>query len=237
MSVLEASRSGTVLVLDGDSRRASGRADHLRLDGWQAMAITRESAARELLAGVAVAVLGDLEGSGAASLRLLREVRSGRLAEVDTGLRAIAFADAEPEMLSAYAAGADLTLSRSATSTLLSASVAALARRRWRADAVVRLGRLEVDRGARTAQVDGQAVRLTRREFDVLDAMAQAPGRVFTREELSREVWGTRHLPGSRTIDTTVHRMATKLRGAGAERALVQNVWGQGYKLTEGAER
>ena len=60
---------------------------------------------------------------------------------------------------------------------------------------------------------------------------------MFTREELSRDVRGQRHLQGSRTIDTTVHRMASKLRGAGAERALIQNVWGQGYKLNEGSER
>lgn len=226
-----------VLVVDGDPERVRVRVAQLRLDGFNAESLTRESVARERLADVDLAVLGDLGGSAAASLGMLRDVRAGRVTGADARLRAIALADTEPQILSAYQAGADLTLPRTASGTLLSASVAALARRSWRIDDVVRLGGLEVDRTGRTAQVNGREVRLTAREFGVLDALAQAPGRVFTREELSREVWGHRHLQGSRTIDTTVNRMVTKLRGAGAERALVQTVWGQGYKLSEGSER
>ena len=226
-----------VLVVDGDPERVRGRVQQLLLDGWHAESLTRESVVRARLADVKLVVLGDLQGSAAPSLGMLRDVRAGRIEGVDTRLRAIALADTEPQILSAYQAGADMTLPRAASGTLLSASVGALARRSWRIDDVVRLGGLEVDRAARTAVIDGRPVKLTAREFGLLDMLAQAPGRVFTREELSREVWGQRHLQGSRTIDTTVHRMASKLRGAGAERALIQNVWGQGYKLNEGSER
>ena len=60
--------------------------------------------------------------------------------------------------------------------------------------------------------------------------MASAPGRVFTRDELSREVWGSPHITGSRAIDSYASRLAGKLRAAGA-RTTVQNVWGVGYKL------
>ena len=77
-------------------------------------------------------------------------------------MRVIAVADSEPQMLSAYGAGADMTLPRGASSTLVSAARrGASARRSWRAEKVVRLGGLEVDRAGRTASVDGQPVRLT----------------------------------------------------------------------------
>ncbi|WP_249011196.1 response regulator transcription factor [Conexibacter sp. DBS9H8] len=229
--------STRVLVLDGDPERGLGRVRQLLLDGFDAESLTRESVARERLADIELVVLGDLQGSAAASLAMLRDVRAGRIERVNQRLRAIALADSEPQILSAYQAGADMTLPRAVSGTLLSASIAALARRSWPTVDVVRLGALEVDRAGRTAQIDGRAVKLTAREFDLLDTLAKAPGRVFTREELSREVWGQRHLQGSRAIDTTAHRMASKLRGAGAQRALIQNVWGQGYKLNEGSQR
>lgn len=220
-----------VLVIDADVRRMNSRVDQLRLDGWKAEGASHDSAARELLAGAELVVLGDL-GTPAASLQLLRDLRAAKLDSVNADLRVIAAADSEPQMLSAYAAGADLTLPRNASATVVSASAAALKRRNWNRPDVVRLGALEVDRAGRTATLNGQPVQLTRREFALLDAMAQAPGRVFTRDELSREIWGIpQHLAG-RTIDAHASRLARKLRAPGALSA-VQNVWGVGYKLND----
>ncbi|MGO9955535.1 MAG: winged helix-turn-helix domain-containing protein [Solirubrobacteraceae bacterium] len=64
----------------------------------------------------------------------------------------------------------------------------------------------------------------------VLVVLAQQPGRVFTRDEISRDVWGGPDLRSSRALDSHVSRMAAKFRAAGGDR-VVENVWGRGYKL------
>ena len=98
---------------------------------------------------------------------------------------------------------------------------------------MLRVGSLTVDCDARTAQVDKQAVKLTRLEFDLLQTLASQPHKAFTRAELTRRVWG--HDPNAagpqRTIDSHAARLRHKLDQAGAE-PLVQNVRGVGWRLT-----
>jgi DNA-binding response OmpR family regulator len=97
---------------------------------------------------------------------------------------------------------------------------------------VVRHGPLEVDRLARVARVDGSTVRLAGKEFELLSALAAEPLRVFTKDELLRDVWGYRAYTRTRTLDSHVSRLRRKLARAGGGH-LVVNVWGVGYKLTD----
>lgn len=232
---------GYVLVADGYERRVRERAEQLALDGWPVRAALRPHDARELLSGAEMLVLGEFEGSAAPAQELVRAVRGGAVAGADRRLRVLATADSEPQIISALAAGADMTMPRSASVTLVSASVAALARRGKTPSApeAVKVGGLEVDVAGRAVKFDGEVVQLSNRELDVLVLLAQQPGRVFTRDEISWEVWGGPDLKSSRALDSHVSRMAAKFRAAGGE-GVVQNVWGRGYKLnndTQGAER
>jgi DNA-binding response OmpR family regulator len=92
-------------------------------------------------------------------------------------------------------------------------------------------GRLLVDRRTRRVTVGGHAVTLAGREYELLVKLATEPARVFTKEELLREVWGFRSLGRTRTIDSHASRLRRKLRSAGGD--YVINVWGVGYKLVE----
>jgi DNA-binding response OmpR family regulator len=89
------------------------------------------------------------------------------------------------------------------------------------------VGLLEVDTLARTAQLRGQPVALSRLEFALLTHLASEPERVFTRQELLGEVWGFRS--PSRTLDSHACRLRRKLAWSG-ERWVV-NVRGVGYRL------
>ncbi len=77
-------------------------------------------------------------------------------------------------------------------------------------------------------------VELSRLEFDLLRTLAAEPERVFTKEELLRDVWGYRSPARTRTIDSHCSRLRRKLRDAGAP-ALVQNIWGIGFRLMDPA--
>jgi DNA-binding response OmpR family regulator len=94
-------------------------------------------------------------------------------------------------------------------------------------------GKLIVDRRTRCVTVGGVAVSLAGREYELLVKLATEPARVFTKEELLRDVWGFRSLGRTRTIDSHASRLRRKLNSANGGGDYVVNVWGVGYKLTE----
>ncbi len=223
---------GYVLIADGFERRVRERAEQLALDGWPVRVARRPHDARELLAGAELLVLGEFSGSAVLAQELLRAVRAGEVEGTDRRLRVLATADTDAEIVSALSAGADMTVPRSGSVTVVSASVAALARRGELPPSPepVRVGALEIDAAGQAVRFNGEAVQLANREMQVLVVLAQQPGRVFTRDEISRDVWGGPDLKSSRALDSHVSRMAAKFRAAGGDR-VVENVWGRGYKL------
>ena len=94
----------------------------------------------------------------------------------------------------------------------------------------VEVGDLTIDRLARVVAVRGETVRLAGKEFELLSALADEPHRVFTKDELLRDVWGYRSF--TRTLDSHVSRLRQKLERAPDDRFVV-NVWGVGYKLVD----
>jgi DNA-binding response OmpR family regulator len=95
---------------------------------------------------------------------------------------------------------------------------------------LVRVGEIEIDRPTRRVTVGGQRIDLPAKEYELLLKLASDPGRVFTKEELLREVWGFQSLGKTRTLDSHASRLRRKLGRAG-EGPFVVNVWGVGYRL------
>ncbi|WP_037913859.1 response regulator transcription factor [Actinacidiphila yeochonensis] len=89
------------------------------------------------------------------------------------------------------------------------------------------LGRLSVDLPTRQVTVDGAAVALTRKEFDLLVLLAQHPGVVFRREQIISEVWRTAWEGTGRTLEVHVASLRAKLRTP----AMIETVRGVGYRL------
>lgn len=93
-------------------------------------------------------------------------------------------------------------------------------------------GPIVVERSTRRVLVDGRRVDLAVKEFELLAKLAQAPEKVFTKEELLREVWNFRSLGRTRTLDSHASRLRRKLHAA-APGPFVVNVWGVGYRLLD----
>jgi DNA-binding response OmpR family regulator len=94
---------------------------------------------------------------------------------------------------------------------------------------------LVVDRRTRRVMVGDRLVALAGREYELLLRLATEPTRVFTKQELLRDVWGFRSIGRTRTIDSHASRLRRKLNGAnGGGDEYVVNVWGVGYKLLDG---
>jgi len=94
----------------------------------------------------------------------------------------------------------------------------------------IHLGVLAIDRAARRVSVGEHEVRLSAKEFALLVKLASDPERVFTREQLLRDVWGFRTYVPTRTLESHASRVRRKLAAAGLP-GWVVNVWGVGYKL------
>jgi DNA-binding response OmpR family regulator len=95
---------------------------------------------------------------------------------------------------------------------------------------VLQAGAIEVDTATRRVTVGDERVALPGKEYELLVKLAGDPNRVFTKEELLREVWGFRSLGRTRTLDSHASRLRRRL--ARPDRPpYVQNVWGVGYCL------
>ena len=72
---------------------------------------------------------------------------------------------------------------------------------------------------------------LTTLEFDLLYFLASRPGRVFSREALMEQVWGSDRVVDDRSIDSLVSRVRRKLEADPSKPRYVQTVWGAGYRF------
>jgi DNA-binding response OmpR family regulator len=75
----------------------------------------------------------------------------------------------------------------------------------------IRAGELSIDESTYSAKLRGRTLDLTFKEFELLKFLAQHPGRVFSRDQLLREVWGYDYFGGTRTVDVHVRRLRAKL--------------------------
>jgi len=70
---------------------------------------------------------------------------------------------------------------------------------------------LEIDRDFFTVKRGDQVINLTHREFELLDFLASNPGKIFTREDLLKKVWGYDYFGDVRTVDVTIRRLRVKI--------------------------
>jgi DNA-binding response OmpR family regulator len=132
--------------------------------------------------------------------------------------------------------GGDDVIAKPFTYPELRARIAALLRRAEARSAprARHIGPLTIDVPGREVRIGDRPVDLSAKEYELLLALSSDPTRVFTREELLRDVWGFRSGCRTRTLDSHAHRLRRKLSPSGALK-LVVNVWGVGYRLCDQA--
>jgi len=171
--------------------------------------------------------LPDLDGSEA--LKMLRAVTR-------TPVIIATARDDEAEIIRLLHAGADDYLVKPYSAAHLAARIAAVLRRSGAgaAPSVLKVGGLEIDPRRRQAQLDGQRLDLSRREFDLLAYLAARPGEVVTRRELLSEVW---QLPygDDQTIDVHLSWLRRKLGERASRPRYLHTVRGVGVRLVEPA--
>jgi DNA-binding response OmpR family regulator len=230
----------TILVVEDDAATRTFLADNLTADGYELfVAESAHDALRQLEAKFPDLVLVDLGLPDASGYEVLRRVREadGVVSRIDpaTPLVLLTGRDGELDRVRGFERGADDYICKPFSYPELRGRIAALLRRsqQRRRGTRVRVGELEVDPAARTARLRGAPLDLSQKEFALLRLLATEPGRVFTKDELLRELWGFRHIGTTRTLDSHACRLRRKL-GVHGDRYVV-NVWGVGYRLVDTA--
>ncbi|MEW6583062.1 MAG: response regulator transcription factor [Actinomycetota bacterium] len=219
---------GHILVVDDE--RSIRRLLRLYLTGagfTVAEAADGREAVDEVRSGGIDLVLLDLMLPGLEGIEVCREIR--RFSGVPVIM--VTARDDETQRIVGLEIGADDYVAKPFSAPEVVARVRAVLRRargeREPGEAPLRAGAAVLDRVARTCEVDGRTVPLTRLEFDLLCELAAHPRVVFTRERLLERVWGYQSAVGAKTVDVHVANLRRKV---GVDVGIVA-VRGVGYKL------
>lgn len=142
--------------------------------------------------------------------------------------------DDDKTVVQALDSGADDYLVKPFASEQLGARIRAVLRRTGSATepgAPLVIGGLSINPANREAELDGAALELTRKEFDLLWTLASRAGEVVTKNELLAEVWHQPYGGGDRTVDVHLSWLRRKLGETAAEPRYLQTVRGVGLKL------
>ncbi|MBT8102736.1 MAG: response regulator transcription factor [Gammaproteobacteria bacterium] len=172
----------------------------------------------------------DIMLPGKSGLDVLKEVRRGS----DIPIIMLTARGEDIDRILGLEFGADDYLSKPFNPRELLARIKAIMRRARsdeRQGSRVIVGVLELDARSRRVNAGGKSIRLTGTEFELLRCLAESPGTVVPKEQLSQQVLGRRHMPYDRSIDTHISNVRGKLADAGVDHPSIQSQRGVGYVL------
>ena len=228
--------SRRVLIVEDDAHIAELLRMHLRDEGYAVEhAADGHEGMRRLEEGGWDALVLDLMLPGVDGLEICKRARG--MARY-TPIIITSARSSEVHRILGLELGADDYLAKPFSMLELVARVRALLRR---SDALARNARMDagtlelhglaIDPVARTALLDGRALDLTPREFDLLHFFARHPDKVYSRLDLLNQVWGYQHEGYEHTVNTHINRLRTKIEDDPSEPRRILTVWGRGYKF------
>jgi DNA-binding response OmpR family regulator len=221
-----------LLLADEDPACRTLLTENLTADGYTVdIASNCEEAVGYLRRSTPDLVLVDVKG---ATLKLVDWVRGGDDAlgacVTDTPIVVASSHSSEIERVRLLDRGADDVITKPCSYPELRARIAAILRRTQprQARPVTFAGPVRIDHHAHAVQVNGKPIPLSAIEYRLLTRLAEDPTRVFTRQELMRDVWGYECGAQTRTLDSHAHRLRRRLA---CDTPLVVNLRGIGYRL------
>jgi len=234
-----------ILIVEDDDRiadflcrglRAEGHRVKRAADGPTGLSLAQD-AAREAQAGdPPTVVVLDLMLPGLSGLEICQALRS---AQVSLPILMLTAQGSLEDRVAGLRLGADDYLCKPFEFEELLARLEALARRgreqRPRQASRLVVADLELDRERMQASRGGQPLQLTARELALLELLMSAPGRLFSRERILANVWGTNEDPLTNIVDVYIRRLRAKIDDTHPEK-LFETVRGAGYRLRDSSK-
>ncbi len=218
-----------ILVADDEERIVKLVSDFLKISGYEVLPAADGAAALEIFNNnpdIALAII-DIMMPELDGWALTKEIRK----KSDIPIIMLSARAEEFDLLTGFESGIDEYVTKPFSPAVLVKRVDALIKRsdgKVLPEDEVKKG-LYIDTNAFVAYIDGKALELTLKEFELLSYLYENSGRVLTRDQLLNAIWGYDYLGDSRTVDSHIARLRTKLGDYGA--AHLKTIYGMGYKL------
>ena len=231
-----------ILVVEDDARiadflerglRAEGHRVQLARTGPDGLAMARDAGRAARDDEAPTVLLLDVMLPGMSGLEVCQTLRASQVHLPILMLTALGTLE---DRVSGLRLGADDYLVKPFEFEELLARIEALARRGHRqapaASDLLMVADLELDTRTMRASRAGRPIALTARELALLELLMSSPGRLFSRERILANVWGTNEDPLTNVVDVYIRRLRSKI-GEGFERPLIHTQRGLGYRLEE----
>jgi len=222
-----------ILIAEDDRDIAELISHYLTKAGWSAHVATAGDQALAYVRNHPVdVVILDLMLPGMSGFEVCQALRSER-ATADLPVIMLTARTEEGDRVKGLELGADDYVSKPFSPNELVARVRAVVRRTRRSepnDTILRLGSIVMDLSRHTVSSGGGEVKLTAKEFLLLQFFLEHRGRVLSRDRLLEDVWGYRYTGGTRTVDVHVRRLREKLPALVDALTTVKQF---GYKLVD----
>ena len=161
-------------------------------------------------------------------------LRQLRIARVETPILILSGADDTESKIKGFGFGADDYMTKPFHREELVARIHAIIRRsKGHSQSVIHTGRVAVNLDAKTVEVEGKAVHLTGKEYQMLELLSLRKGTTLTKEMFLNHLYGGMDEPELKIIDVFICKLRKKLSNATGGDNYIETVWGRGYVLRD----
>ena len=221
-----------VLIVDDEKLIVKGLKYSLEQQGYKVFAAYMGYEAMELIEKNTMDfIILDLMLPDTDGMMLCKRIR----ADHDIPILMLTAKDGDYDKILGFEFGADDYMTKPFNTLELIARVKAIMRRAGKIGEgkVIASGSLEINWDERSAYAEGKEINLTAKEFDMLYLLASNPGRVFTREEIFRQIWKEDAFD-VRTIDVHIRNLRDKVEQDAKHPRYIMTKWGVGYYFNKG---
>lgn len=221
-----------ILIADDEARIRKLVGDFLKKEGYDVLEAEDGDGALRLFLNMRESIdliILDIMMPGLNGWEICRKIRE----RSDVPIIMLTARSEEFDELTSYECGIDDYVTKPFSPTILVKRVEALLRRTNGARVITekQFSELSFNDDAHEVRIDGVEIELTLKEYNILKKFLDAPGRVFSREQLLDSIWGYDFSGDIRTVDSHVARLRTKLGDWGSKH--LKTVYGIGYKVEE----
>lgn len=224
-----------ILIIEDEVSIAELEKDYLELSGFQVTMINEgNKGLAEALSGDYQLVILDLMLPGLDGFEICRQIRE----EKDIPILMVSAKKEDIDKIRGLGLGADDYMTKPFSPSELVARVKAhlaryerLVRNHDRENEVIEIRGMKIDKTARRVYVNEEEKILTTKEFDLLSFLAAHPDRVFTKDELFREIWDMESFGDIATVTVHIKKIREKIEEDAAKPQYIETIWGKGYRF------
>ena len=224
-----------ILIIEDEISIAELEKDYLELSGFQVTMIHEgRKGLEEALSGDYQLIVLDLMLPGLDGFEICKQIRE----EKDIPILMVSAKKEDIDKIRGLGLGADDYMTKPFSPSELVARVKAhlaryerLVRNHVKENEVIEIRGMKIDKTARRVYVNEEENVFTTKEFDLLSFLAAHPDRVYTKDELFREIWDMESFGDIATVTVHIKKIREKIEEDAAKPQYIETIWGKGYRF------